>query len=122
MIASRPELVSPYVWLTIGAAITGLGTGLSAPAANNASIELAPDDVGAITGLRGAARQGGAIIAIALATSVAVHTGHEVQSLTKAFFVLALLLVCMVPVVFLVPDGRHHSGDAGALSPQPSAA
>ena len=53
MIATRAELVSPYVWLTIGAAITGLGTGLSAPAANNASIELAPDDVGAITGLRG---------------------------------------------------------------------
>jgi EmrB/QacA subfamily drug resistance transporter len=122
MIATHPELVSPYVWLTVGAAITGLGTGLSAPAANNASIELAPDDVGAITGLRGAARQGGAIIGIALATSVAAHTGHEVQSLTKAFFVLAVLLLCMVPVVFLVPDGRGDSGDAGALSPQPSAA
>ena len=67
----------------------GLGTGMSAPAANNASIELAPDDVGAITGLRGAARQGGAIVGIALATSVAAHTGHEVQSLTQAFFVLA---------------------------------
>ncbi len=122
MIASRPELVSPYVWLTVGACVTGLGTGLSAPAANNASIELAPDDVGAITGLRGAARQGGAIIGIALVTSVAAHTGHEIQSLTKAFFILAVLLLCMVPVVFLVPDGRRHSADAGALSPQPSPA
>jgi EmrB/QacA subfamily drug resistance transporter len=131
MIATRPELVTPYVWLTIGAAISGLGTGLSAPAANNASIELAPDDVGSITGVRGAVRQGGAIIGIALATSVAVHTGHEVQSLTNAFFVLAVLLMCMVPVVFLVPDGRDGRGDArdagdagaaGALSPQPSAA
>jgi EmrB/QacA subfamily drug resistance transporter len=128
MIATRPELVSPYVWLTIGAAISGLGTGLSAPAANNASIELAPDDVGAITGLRGSSRQGGAIIGIALATSLAVHTGHEVESLTKAFFVLAVLLLCMVPVVFLVPDGRGHASgaeeaaEAGALSPQPSAA
>ncbi len=117
MIATRPELFSPYVWLTIGAAITGLGTGLSAPAANNASVELAPDDVGSITGLRGSARQGGAIIGIALATSVAAHTGHEVQSLTQAFFVLSILLLCMVPVVFLVPDGRRHSSKAGALTP-----
>ncbi len=58
MIASRPEFVSPYVWLTVGAGISGLGTGLSAPAANNASIELAPDDVGAITGLRGSRAPG----------------------------------------------------------------
>ncbi len=124
MIASRAEFVSPYIWLTVGAGITGLGTGLSAPAANNASIELAPDDVGAITGLRGSARQGGAIIGIALATSIAVHTGHEVQSLTKAFFVLAVLLVCTVPLVFLVPDGRRHTGPqkAAALTPQPSPA
>jgi EmrB/QacA subfamily drug resistance transporter len=112
MIATSPALVSPYVWLAIGATFTGLGTGLSAPAANNASIELAPDDVGAITGLRGAARQGGAILGITMATSLAAHTGHEVQTLTEAFFVLAALLVCMVPLVFLVPDSRRRSRSA----------
>jgi len=105
MIATHPVLVSPYMWLAIGATVTGLGTGLSAPAANNASIELAPDDIGTITGLRGAARNGGAILGIALATSVAAHSGHEVAALTHAFFVLAALLVCMVPLVFLIPDG-----------------
>ena len=116
------------MWLAVGATVTGLGTGLSAPAANNASIELAPDDVGAITGLRGAARNGGAIVGIAIATSVAAHSGHEVTALRNAFFVLAALLVCMVPLVFLVPDGRGHAAgdddaaEAGALSPQPSAA
>lgn len=105
MIATHPVLVSPYMWLAVGATLTGLGTGLSAPAANNASIELAPDDVGAITGLRGAARQGGAILGISLATSIAAHSGHEVAALTQAFFVLAALLACMVPLVFLIPDG-----------------
>ena len=75
-------------------------------------------------GAAGTARQGGAIIGIAIATSVAAHTGHEVQSLTNAFFVLAALLVCMVPLVFLVPDGRRHTGPqkAAALTPQPSPA
>ncbi len=117
MIASPPQLVSPYVWLTLGATLTGLGTGLSAPAANNASIELAPDDVGAITGLRGAARQGGAIIGISLATSVAAHTGHEVATLTKSFFLLAVLLAAMVPLVFVIPDGRRARRARPLLEP-----
>ncbi len=118
MIAS-PPLWSPYLWLAAGATLTGLGTGMSAPAANNASIELAPDDVGAITGLRGAARQGGAIIGIALATSLAAHTGHEAATLGKSFFVLAALLACMAPLVYLVPDGRDkkRAGSAGAPRP-----
>jgi EmrB/QacA subfamily drug resistance transporter len=113
MIASHPVAgVSPYMWLALGATVTGLGTGLSAPAANNASIELAPNDVGAITGLRGAARNGGAIIGIAIATSVAAHSGNEVAALRNAFFVLAALLVCMVPLVFLIPDGDSRLGAA----------
>ena len=111
MIAMHPVLgVSPYMWLAVGATVCGLGTGLSAPAANNASIELAPNDVGAITGLRGAARNGGAILGIAIATSVAAHSGHEVTALRNAFFVLAALLVCMVPLVFLIPDGDKRLG------------
>jgi EmrB/QacA subfamily drug resistance transporter len=117
VIAAPPVVVSPYVWLAFGATLTGLGTGLSAPAANNASIELAPDDIGAITGLRGAARQGGAILGISLATSIAAHSGHEVTALTHAFFVLAALLVCMVPLVFLIPDGRHRRGDGARPVP-----
>jgi MFS family permease len=108
-------MFTPYVWLAMGATLTGLGTGLSAPAANNASIELAPDDIGSITGLRGAIRQCGAILGVALATSIAAHTGHEVMALTRAFYVLAALLVCMVPLVFLIPDGRHRR-----RAPQPA--
>lgn len=116
MIATTPVLLSPYAWLALGATLTGLGTGLSAPAANNASIELAPDDVGAITGLRGAARQGGAILGITLATSLAAHSGDEVGTLIAAFFALAVLLLCMVPLVFMVPDGRRQSAVGRPLS------
>jgi MFS family permease len=121
MIAIRPEVLSPYAWLAVGATLTGLGTGMSAPAANNASIDLAPDDIGAITGLRGASRQGGAILGITLATSMAAHTGHEVRTLTQAFFILSVLLVCMVPLVFLAPDGRHRQGTE-RLAPHPAPA
>ena len=121
MIATRPELVSPYVWLTVGAASQGSAPGCRRRRPTTPRSSWRPTTSGAITGLRGSSRQGGAIIGIALATSVAVHTGHEVQSLTKAFFVLAVLLLCMVPVVFLVPDGRGHAAgdddaaEAGAI-------
>ena len=121
MIALPPVLLSPYAWLAVGATVSGLGTGLSAPASNNASIELAPDDVGAITGLRGAARQGGAIMGIALATSVAAHTGNEALTLASSFFILSALLVSMVPLVLLVPDGRQPEG-AGRLAAVPTPA
>jgi EmrB/QacA subfamily drug resistance transporter len=122
LIATQPVIFSPYVWLAIGSTLTGLGTGLSAPAANNASIELAPNDIGAITGLRGAARQGGAIIGISLATSIAVHSGNEAAALTHAFFILAALLVCMAPLVLLVPDGHRRSKATAAPRPRPVAA
>lgn len=114
MIASPPEIVGPYAWLAVGATLTGLGTGLSAPAANNASIELAPEDVGAITGLRGAARQGGAIVAVALCTSVMARSGHPVDELGRAFVVLAVLLLAMSPLVFVAPDGRRRPNVAPA--------
>lgn len=126
MIATTPVLFSPYVWLALGSTLTGLGTGLSAPAANNASIELAPDDVGAITGVRAAARQGGAILSVCLVASVAAHTGDEVAVLTKAFFVLAALLACVVPLVFVVPAGtrnrRQRPGARVALAAEVGAA
>jgi EmrB/QacA subfamily drug resistance transporter len=109
LIALRPVLLGPYGWLAAGAALTGIGIGISAPAANNASLELAPDDVGAITGLRGASRQTGAIIGVAITTAVVARSGDEAAALGHAFVVLALLLAAMVPAVFLVPDRRRRA-------------
>lgn len=119
-IASHPHAVSVYTWLAFGAALTGIGTGMSAPAANNASLELSPNDVGAITGLRGAARQAGAIIGVAATTSVVARSSHEAVALGDAFFVLAILLAFMIPLVFLVPGGVRvrRPAPSGPWSPR----
>lgn len=108
MIATPPLLLGPYAWLALSAAVTGLGIGLSAPASNNASLELAPGDVGSITGLRGAARQGGAIIGVAVTTSIVAQSADQARALGGAFLVLAALLALMMPLVFFVPDGRRR--------------
>ncbi len=110
-IAVPPHLLSPYVWLSLGAAVTGVGTGASAPAANNATLQLSPADVGSIAGLRGAARQAGAIVAVALTTSLVARSGAHIATLGHAFFVLATLLMLVTPLVIAVPDS-----DGGLVS------
>jgi EmrB/QacA subfamily drug resistance transporter len=106
--------VGPYLWLSGAAAITGIGIGLSAPAANIASIELAPNNVGAIIGIRGAARQSGGIIGIAVATAAATRSSHEAQTLGRAFLVLGVLLFAIIPLAFLVPNGNSRPRLAAA--------
>jgi EmrB/QacA subfamily drug resistance transporter len=118
MVAAPPQLMSPYVWLAVGSTVTGLGTGLSAPAANNAVIDMAPNDVGAISGLRGAVRQGGAIIGISMATSIASRSGEGGHALAECFFVVAVLLVCTAPLALLIParmvgEGAFPGATAG---------
>jgi EmrB/QacA subfamily drug resistance transporter len=105
MMAAPPSL-SPYAWLAIAAAITGCGMGLSVPAANNASLQLAPDQVAAIAGLRGMFRQSGAITAVSVTTAVIARSADPGVVQARVFLIFAALLVAMLPLVMLVPD--HH--------------
>jgi EmrB/QacA subfamily drug resistance transporter len=98
--------MSPYGWLALGAGLTGLGMGLSVPAANNASLQLAPDQVAAIAGLRGMFRQSGAITAVSVTTSVIARSAHPGIVQAHVFVVFGALLLLMLPLVKLVPD--HH--------------
>jgi EmrB/QacA subfamily drug resistance transporter len=103
-----PAPFSPYAWLSIGAAESGLGMGMSVPASNNASLQLAPDQVAAISGLRGMFRQAGAITAIAVSTAVLARSVHPGLIQAWIFLVFAVILLILVPLVRLVPE--HHGG------------
>ncbi len=97
---------SAYAWLAIAAAITGFGMGLSVPASNNASLQLAPDQVAAIAGLRGMFRQSGAIIAVSVTTAIIARSSTPGLVQAHVFVVFAILLVLLLPLIRLVPD--HH--------------
>jgi EmrB/QacA subfamily drug resistance transporter len=113
---------SPYVWLAIGAALTGLGMGLSVPASNNASLQLAPDQVAAIAGLRGMFRQAGAITAVSVTTAIIARTAGAAAAIgggsdaaanaaagtvqAHTFVVFAVILILTLPLIKLVPE--HH--------------
>jgi EmrB/QacA subfamily drug resistance transporter len=101
-----PSGVSPYLWLAVAAAITGIGMGLSVPASNNASLQLAPEHVAAIAGLRGMFRQSGAILAISVTTAVVARSGDPGMAQAHVFQVFAILVLATIPLVFLVPEHR----------------
>jgi EmrB/QacA subfamily drug resistance transporter len=98
--------ISPYAWLAIAAAVTGFGMGLSVPASNNASLQLAPDQVAAIAGLRGMFRQAGSIIAVSVTTAIIARSSHPGLVQAHVFVVFAILLIALLPLIKLVPD--HH--------------
>lgn len=105
--ASSPPL-SPYLWLAISSGLTGCGMGLSVPASNNASLQLAPDQVAAIAGLRGMFRQSGAIIAVSVTTAILARSSDSGVAQAHTFMIFAGLLVLITPLVFLVPE--HKGG------------
>ncbi len=103
--------ISPYGWLAIGAGLTGFGMGLSVPASNNASLQLAPDQVAAIAGLRGMFRQSGAITAVSVTTALIARTsGTAAAGIMQAhvFLVFAGILVLLLPLVRFVPEHRGN--------------
>jgi EmrB/QacA subfamily drug resistance transporter len=106
VMSATPRGTSPYAWLAVAAAVTGLGMGLSIPASNNASLQLAPDQVAAIAGLRGMFRQSGAIMAVSITTTIVARSGDPGIAQAHIFVAFAVLLVFAIPLVFLVPDHR----------------
>jgi MFS family permease len=104
MVACPVEVVGPYLWLAVAAGVIGLGIGVSAPSANNATLSFAPDDIGAVSGLRGMSRQAGAIVGVAAATAFVARSAQEGHALAVSFVVMSLALAAMIPLVFLVPD------------------
>ncbi len=86
--------------------VAGIGAGIAFPATNNACIELMPDKVATIVGLRGMFRMVGAALGVSFFTFI-LHLSPNVATGFKITFVLSGLgLLCSLPLVFLVPSGR----------------
>ena len=106
LMSLAPHGLTPYAWLAMAAGITGIGMGLSIPASNNASLQLAPDQISAIAGLRGMFRQSGGIVAVSVTTAILNHATDAGTTQARSFVVFAAILLLMIPITFLVPDHR----------------
>jgi len=110
LISISPRLgMGPYLWLSIGAGFTGLGTGFANPASRNASLQLAPNDVAAISGLRQMFLYIGIIFSVSIISAFLNRSPNP--GLTQAhiyWVVVGLILVVMLPLVMRVPE---HKGE-----------
>jgi EmrB/QacA subfamily drug resistance transporter len=106
LMAVPPPNTNGYLWLMMAAGITGVGMGVSVPASNNAGLQLAPDQISSIAGLRGMFRQSGSIIAVSVMTAVAANSASPAMAQAHGFVVLSVLMVAAVPLIFTIPDHR----------------
>jgi EmrB/QacA subfamily drug resistance transporter len=89
----------------------GIGAGIANPAANNACIELMPDKVATIVGLRGMFRTVGGALGISLITIVLHISADPSTGFSIIFISFGLALCCVIPLIFLMPTGKKAWGE-----------
>ena len=85
----------------------GIGAGMANPAANNACIELMPEKVATITGLRGMFRTVGGALGISVITFILHLSSNPSNGFSVIFILFGLALSSVIPLVFLMPSGRR---------------
>ncbi|MDO8472254.1 MAG: MFS transporter, partial [Dehalococcoidia bacterium] len=92
-------------WLLVIMAIAGVGSGIAAPAANNACIELMPERVSTITAIRSMFRQAGGAVSVTGGSLLLHVTGNIASGFVYLYLGIAALMLLMIPVVFFMPRG-----------------
>ena len=96
--------ISSFWWVLIVVVSLGSVFGISNPSMNNAGLDLAPDRIAALTGLRAMSQQLGATIGIAVAVMVASRADTQTAGLQLAFSIFAVMLACSTLLILRVPE------------------
>ncbi len=116
---SGAEVFNPTTILVIIMLFTGAGAGMSAPAANNACIELLPEHIPTITALRSMFRQLGGAVGIAISTVIIQGMGGSALSFTVVFALWGTVMLAAIPTIFAMPASPDDS--SGAIRPHETA-
>ena len=92
---------------------SGIGAGMSIPASNNACIELMPEKVATIVGLRSMFRNVGGALAVSLITFILHSSGDAATGFRITFIAFGLAFLLSIPLVFLMPEGKRAWDEAG---------
>ena len=89
--------------------LSGIGMGIALPASNNACIELMPEKVATITGLRGMFRTVGGALGVSIITII-LHSTSDLRNGFKITFIsFGLGLLFAIPLVFFMPAGKKEA-------------
>jgi EmrB/QacA subfamily drug resistance transporter len=92
------------VILMVIMAIVGIGMGIANPAANNAILDMVPEKVASVTGMRGMFRISGGIFSTAGVVLVLSFYQDKAQGIQHVALFFAALLLCLIPVILVIPD------------------
>lgn len=117
-----PVHFSNFAYLAFVVCVTGIAFGAAGPASNNAAIELAPERVAAISGLRGMFRSLGGAIGTAVIVLITSRADSTAEGLETAFLGLAGVTLFTIIFVFGIPDAvgsiesEERAGAGGATA------
>ena len=94
--------------------VSGIGMGMAFPAANNACIELMPERIATIVGLRNMFRTVGGALGVSIITVILHVSGSPGAGFRIIFLSFGLALLCSLPLAFLMPAGKGAWGQKGA--------
>lgn len=100
------------VLLALLVMLSGIGMGIANPAANNAALDLIPEKIGVVAGLRGMFRAIGGVMGTAGVVLVLSYFPDKALGMQEIYLGLAFLLLLLIPIVFLIPDlARQRRND-----------
>jgi EmrB/QacA subfamily drug resistance transporter len=88
--------------------VCGIGAGIANPASNNACIELMPEKVATISGLRGMFKTLGQALGISIITLILHLSSNAINGFRFTFVSFGLGLLFAIPLVFLMPSGKKE--------------
>jgi len=100
--------LSNLVFLSIVMGMTGIGMGVANPAANNAALDLMPEKVAAVSGMRGMFRCIGGVLGTAIVTLLLSQFSDHAIGMQYIYTGFGILLLCLIPIIFIIPDTAHQ--------------
>ncbi len=100
--------------------LSGIGMGIANPAANNAALDLIPEKIAAVAGMRGMFRSIGGVFGTAAVILFLSYFPDKAAGMQTIYLWLTFILLSLIPVVFFIPDiarqRRDHLNGAGTSS------
>lgn len=106
MMFFKPSGFGAFGWLAFVTGFTGIGMGAAMPAANNATLSFATENVAAITGLRGMFRSTGSIIAVSVMTAIVSRSSNPGTALGWGYVFFAIPVIAVIPLIAMLKDHR----------------
>lgn len=105
-------------WWLLAISVAAGGTfGLANPALNNAALDIAPDRIAAIAGLRGMFMSLGGTVGISLVVLAGSRAASTEHGMEVAFTAFACVMALATLLVRYIPEPHEIAARAGALHP-----